>query len=495
MAAPSPTQLPQNSQRDPIATALLVAACLLGTVVFVRLGEWSLWIDEAFALSDSLFRSPKNNPLGYWIFESYFEMMGARDGIRPDEFTMRLLPALLGWLGVPLTFWAFYPAAGKRVAAGAALILAASAWHLYWSQNARFYTLVQDLVLVASGLCLRGLWQNSAAKLAAGLLAFGVASLAHPTAAIVGAALFLAPLMLPLFKVPVPGMDGPPRKALYVFGVLGVIGLVLWAPQVWATWNGDAAKGVGNPAHLVLTFGFFVTPVLGAAALFAAYQAVVTRSTVGTFALATIVASVLAALLASLFARVSAQYLFGLLPWIALLAAMPLGYLGSRGPKGSPAKELADPPAPQASALALGMLAVVALSGLTQEVLYLTVRQGERPKWREAYRYVWNHRAPSDQVFGMAGPVAEYYLEPRKLEVRDVRGVTYLNKFNAGEPGKWARFDRKSWFVLNREELYDWPADSRAKFTELLSQDCRLVKSWPLFVESRDLSVEVYVRD
>ncbi len=491
MAAPSPTQRPQNSERDPIATALLVAACLLGTLVFVRLGEWSLWIDEAFALSDSLFRSPKNNPLGYWIFERYFEMMGARDGIRPDEFTMRFLPALLGWLGVPLTFWAFYPAAGKRVAAGAALILAVSAWHLYWSQNARFYTLVQDLVLVASGLCLRGFWQSSAIKLSAGLLAFGVASLAHPTAAIVGAALFLAAFVVPLFKVQVPGMDGPPRKTLYLFGVVGLIGLALWAPQVWSTWNGDAAKGVGDPAHLVLTFGFFVTPVLGAAALFAAHQAVTTKNTIGIFALATIVASVLAALATAFFARVSAQYLFGLLPWIALLAAMPLGTRSAK----KPANNQADQSTPQASALSLGLLAVVALSGLTQEVLYLTVRQGERPKWREAYRYVWNHRAPSDQVFGMAGPVAEYYLEPRKLEVRDVRGVTYLTKFNALEPGKWARFNRKSWFVLNREELYDWPAESRAKFTELLSQDCRLVKSWPLFVESRDLSVEVYVRD
>ncbi|MFT4709974.1 MAG: mannosyltransferase [Bacteroidia bacterium] len=494
MAAPSPTQVPPNSQRDPIAGLLLVAACLLGTVVFVRLGHWSLWIDEAFALSDSLFRSPKNNPLGYWIFERYFELMGARDGIRPDEFTMRFLPALLGWLGVPLTFWAFYPAAGKRVAAGAALILAASAWHLYWSQNARFYTLVQDLVLVASGLYLRGLWQNSALKLSAGLLAFGVASMAHPTAAIVGAALFLAPFLLQLFRVRIPGMDGPPRKAMYIFGALGMLVLVIWAPQVWATWNGDAAKGVGSPAHLVLTFGFFVTPVLGAAALFASYQVIASRSTFGRFALATIVASILAALFTSMFARVSAQYLFGLLPWIALLAAMPLGYKSSKHSARADAESHSDGTL-QSSPLALGLLSVVVLSGLTQEALYLTVRQGERPKWREAYRYVWNHRAPSDQIFGMAGPVAEYYLEPRKLEVRDVRGVTYLNKFTALEPGKWARVDRKSWFVLNREELYDWPTNRRIEFTELLSEDCRLVKSWPLFVESRDLSVEVYVRD
>ena len=29
----------------------------------------------------------------------------------------------------------------------------------------------------------------------------------------------------------------------------------------------------------------------------------------------------------------------------------------------------------------------------------------------------------------------------------------------------------------------------------MLASDCRLVRSWPLYIESRDLSVEVYLRE
>jgi len=58
-----------------------------------------------------------------------------------------------------------------------------------------------------------------------------------------------------------------------------------------------------------------------------------------------------------------------------------------------------------------------------------------------------------------------------------------------------ARGDRHAWFVLNREELLDWPAADRADFVAMLAADCRLMRAWPLFVESRDLSVEVYLRD
>jgi mannosyltransferase len=485
MPLTDPLQNPADNPNDPLAKGLLAAACLLGALVFVRLGDWSLWIDEAFALSDSLFRWTKSNPLGYMLFEAYFNLLGAADGVRPDELTMRLLPAILGWLGIPLTYWAFRPAVGRRVAAGAALILAASAWHLYWSQNARFYTLVQDLVLIASGLALRGFWTNRAILVSAGLIGFGVASLAHPTAALVGGGLFVAPFLVSLFKVSMPGMSGPPRKALLAFGIVGAVGFLLWAPQVWEAWNGDDAKGQGNPVHLVLTLGFFITPVLGVAALFGIYQSWRNKNVFGLFAANVVFASVATAMIASIFARVSAQYLFGVLPWIAVLAALPLGWKVKSGER-APASQVR---------MAFGILAIVVFSGVTREVLYLTVRMGERPQWREAYRYVWNNRGPGDHVFGMAGPVAEYYLEPRKLEVRDVRAVTYLNKFNASEAGHWDRVDRASWFVFNAEELFDWPAEDRREFNEMLREDCRHVKSWPLFVESRDLSVEVYVRD
>lgn len=136
---------------------MLLSACLIGLLCFVRLGQWSLWIDEVFTYSDSLNNNPTDNPVGYVVFGWFYRLLGDYGGT-PTEWSLRILQAILGWLGIPLTYWAFSKPAGARVAAGAALLLAASTWHLYWAQNARFYTLVQDLVLLGSGFGLRALF-------------------------------------------------------------------------------------------------------------------------------------------------------------------------------------------------------------------------------------------------------------------------------------------------------------------------------------------------
>ena len=483
MRAASPSSEPPAGP-DAWSRTLFWAALVVGLTVFVRLGEWSLWIDEVFTLTDSLNQSVTDNPVGYVVFGWFYRTLLELGG-RPDEWGLRILPAVFGWLGVPLTYWAFRRAAGARVAAAAALLLAVSSWHRYWAQNARFYTLVQDLVLLGSGFGLRGLFPAPGARrvplLLGGLFFFGLATLAHPTAGLPAAAFVLAPLAVAAAGRSVPGaralLGGGVGKLLIGVGALGLIAVVIWGGPIYQLWVRN--KGGGTPLHLILTLGFFVTPLLGAAALFGVADALRRRSTFGLTASLVVILGTLAAALVAFFARMTAQYMFAFLPWFCLLAALPLAGLKSGRER----------------FLGAGLLGVLVLSGLVTEGLYLTVRAGERPHWREAYRYVWNHRGPEDQIFGMAGEVGQYYLDPAALDLRRIEGLSYLNKWGAGAVRRWAREDRRSWFVLNREELKDWSAKDRTDMETMLATDCRLVASWPLFVESRDLSVEVYLRE
>jgi hypothetical protein len=48
--------------------------------------------------------------------------------------------------------------------------------------------------------------------------------------------------------------------------------------------------------------------------------------------------------------------------------------------------------------------------------------------------------------------------------------------------------------MFNPEQLYDWEECDRLDFQRFLVEECRLVKCFPLYVESRDLSVWVYMR-
>ena len=475
---PTPALPSTGSRRDPVALALLALALLVGSLVFVRLGQWSLWIDEAFTLHDSLWAEGQRNPLGYRVLGAFYRILGVEDGHRPDELGLRLLPAILGWAGVPLTFWAFRRAAGDRAAAAAALLVAASSWHLYWSQNARFYTLVQDLVLLGSGLGLRSMWGRSWSLLVLALGAFAMAALTHPTAALAGGAFLAGLLLVGLTSTRPPGFVGGRAKLLIGLVAVGVLVGLWWGPPILRSWR--LAKGGGTPVHLLLTTGFFVTPILGAAALLGGWLALARRDTFGRLALTVVVLGMVQALAISLYARFTAQYMFAFLPWFAILATWHLRPAATE---------------PRSGPLALGLVGILTVSGLADEMLYLTSRRGERPAWREAYRYVWNERRADDQVFGMAAPVAEYYLEPAKTDVSDVTAISYLDAFRSRVPEKWARTGRRAWFVLNPEELMDWKAEDRTAFREMLAQDCRLVRSWPLYIESRDMSVEVYLRE
>lgn len=253
-------------------------------------------------------------------------------------------------------------------------------------------------------------------------------------------------------------------------------------------------RGSGNPAHFLLTAGFHLTPWLLAGAGLGALWAVRTGHRGLQFLALVVVFGLGFALATSFGARMTAQYVFAFLPWLALLAAAPLATADGLGRGGavarpSTARPLAD------GWLQLTAVALLVVPALVSTGLYLTVRHGERWRWREAYAHVFEHRQAGDMIFGMAAPVGEYYLTARRSEVRDPVELVYLDRFRSEVPGRWDRRSRRAWFVVNEEDLYDWSPAQRAQMRRILREDCRLVASFPLEVESRDLSVLVYLRE
>ncbi len=474
------------------ARVLLALALLVGLLRFWKLGAWSLWFDEAATYTDwyvGLYGGEIQNPLGYELVHRVVELLGGK----PDEFALRFLPAVAGWLAIPAAYWAFRDLAGKRTAALVALLLAVSSWQVYWSQNARFYTLAELASLLGAGLWLRGFARGSVVRALLGLGLASSGALFHPSAALALPGLALAPVVAARCARRPLGAGKRVLVAMVAAGVVVLLAAYPWARDTLSTYflqkgargGFDAGAALERVLHLARTTGFYVTPYLGAAALVGAGLAWRRRAERGVVPLVVVlVVLLLVAGIAAAGARMTAQYVFFLFPWIALLAALPAEELG---------RALADERGRRTLARAWAFVLVAC--SLVNVALYFTVRQGERPPWRDAYQFVWNRREENDLVLGMEATVGEYYVAPWRTELRQPEHVQWLDKWRATQPRLWARQGRRMWLVVNPEQFLDWDPEDAAEVQRFLREECRLVRVWPLYVESRDLSVWVYVRD
>ncbi|RPI87630.1 MAG: phospholipid carrier-dependent glycosyltransferase, partial [Chloroflexi bacterium] len=125
----------QFSKYQYFALALVL---LLGAAIrFYNLGEWSFWYDEIFTLRDIEGLKPpallleRPSLLLSAISVSLFGV---------SEWSARFVPALIGVLSIPTLYFLVRTLFNPTIAILSVLLLAVSPWHLYWSQNARFYT-------------------------------------------------------------------------------------------------------------------------------------------------------------------------------------------------------------------------------------------------------------------------------------------------------------------------------------------------------------------
>jgi 4-amino-4-deoxy-L-arabinose transferase-like glycosyltransferase len=160
------------------ATAILLPAVILLALGlrFWRLGLWSLDSDEVFMLRDSISPDPRNpRPLLYFL--NYFLV---RPFLPLDEFGLRLLPAVFGVLAVPIFYVICRRLLGSRAALLGALLVAVSPILVYYSQFARYWSLVFLLCSVYPYAIYIGLRERNGAYLALGIVTCVLAVLAHP---------------------------------------------------------------------------------------------------------------------------------------------------------------------------------------------------------------------------------------------------------------------------------------------------------------------------
>ncbi|MEJ0097928.1 MAG: glycosyltransferase family 39 protein [Bauldia sp.] len=165
------------SRSEQAATAILVLAitALAAVLRFHALGEDSLWRDEASSwleahgsLADILTATARDNypPLHNLLLAVSMHFFGDR------EWALRLPSAILGVLNVLALYWVGSTVGGRLAGLFAALFLALSPFHVWYSQEARMYTLLALAATLYAGtalwLCRKATVPRAVACIAAG---------------------------------------------------------------------------------------------------------------------------------------------------------------------------------------------------------------------------------------------------------------------------------------------------------------------------------------
>jgi 4-amino-4-deoxy-L-arabinose transferase-like glycosyltransferase len=225
---------------------ILVALTLIGAFLrFYQIGFNPLWLDEASTYTFATLSIPGiwqatmagefNPPLFYWI-EHVMLMLGN------NETVLRLVPALAGVLTIPLVYWEGKEFIDRNVGIIAAAICTFSPFLIYYSQEARAYSLALFFVAFAMIFFLKALKSDSMAD----WVAFGVLSAlalwSHFYAMVV-----IGSLVLYALAVRIPGYLKDARAAVPLVAGIAAFA-VLCLPLIFVSLQLFTKRTTGGPS-------------------------------------------------------------------------------------------------------------------------------------------------------------------------------------------------------------------------------------------------------
>jgi mannosyltransferase len=154
---------PEKLLTDPsdgfVRWGIVLISVLALALRLIQLGTESIWFDEGFSIRmatlplgeilPAIRREDFNPPLYYLILHGWIRWFG------DSEWVLRLFAVLCGTLSIPIAYRLGKDLLGKTAALWAALLMAVSVYHIYFSQQVRGYALFALLTWISMILFLR----------------------------------------------------------------------------------------------------------------------------------------------------------------------------------------------------------------------------------------------------------------------------------------------------------------------------------------------------
>lgn len=425
-----------------------------------KLGEWSFWGDEIYTLRNAreAIAEPGLRALSAMLTGLVLEWVGT------NEWSARLVSALIGAISIPMLFWPVRKIFNPGIALFASLLLAISPWHLYWSQNARFYTSILLFYTLALFAFYFWLEENRFRYLIAFFLLLGLAMLERMTA------LFIAPVLgvyvLSLLILPVQKPAGLTLRNMLILIVPGAIlaalfigsrldSLTNFVPQMgWIN---------NNPFWIVAGIVFYVTiPVIlmGMAGL---VVLLMQRSRSALLLGSAAIIPIVAMMAISLVSYAANRYAFvALTAWLVLAAVAAIHLMGASKTK----------------LIAASILLLLIAEPLSQNMLYYRYQNGNRDDWKSAIALVERHRQEGDVIAVAHSDIGKYYLGDKSTNFYRVD----LDQIDS--------LGQRVWFIedMNVAEI----APEKARW---LRKETQLFGVYDVHVEARQYLMRVYLYD
>jgi hypothetical protein len=124
----------------------------------------------------------------------------------------------------------------------------------------------------------------------------------------------------------------------------------------------------------------------------------------------------------------------------------------------------------------LGMMGILILSPLSEDVLYFRYQNGNRDDWKSAFNYIKQHKQAGDLVVSANPKIGDYYLGDKTIDMATLIPDTIQD------------LGIRIWFVEDFNTAEKWPQTHN-----WVTENARLVGVFDVHVQARNFTMRVYM--
>lgn len=442
---------------------LFLITAFAAALRFYRLGEWSFWIDEIFTINHAVAHFSTGQlilenipPNRNWVPVSVISAAHVLNFLGINEWSARLTSALIGVLSIPILYFPTRKIFGPRIALISLLLLAISSWHLFWSQNARFYTSLMLFYTLALFAFHFG-FEEDEPRYLLGFFVFVYLAASERLSALFifpVVIIYLAALWALKFDKP-KGMNFKNLLIITLPLIIGIAlelysGIVKGESRFFADFTWFFQYQIDDPFRLLVFVGNNIGIPLMVMALFSGFFLLHNRSRPGLLMLISAIVPVLILALANLIIFTKDRYVF-----ITLFSWITLAVVGMN--------EIAFWLKGNSRFLAIGVFFVFFAYALNDMLLYYHANHGNRLPWKAAFSTVEERASEQDVIVAFWPEFHPYYADQPITAYEDV----HLENILAS--------DKRYWFVLDSETIW-----TNGEVKTWLESNAELIDVWYL---------------
>ncbi|MCP5095932.1 MAG: glycosyltransferase family 39 protein [Chloroflexi bacterium] len=457
-----------NDNRSYQLLLLIMVISLAAVLRFYKLGEWSFWGDEYITVRKAI------DVFGGGITRMSPSMLLTHVVLTTQgvsEWNARLISVLAGIVTVPVLYWLVRRLYDSYVAIIASLLLAIAPWHIYWSQNARFYTTLLLFYTLALLFFYWALEEDRPGFMFLSLTFFGIASIERLISGFLVPTLVGYLILLKLFRFEMPrGLHWRNLAIYFVPGFIAMVGLVVLNPSIQDPSRGLRSFGFvnNNPVWILSGAAFYIGVPLICMSVFGAISLLMKRERIGLLLSLAAVVPLASLMLISFVQYTANRYAFVSLTSMIILAAYAV-------------KEILVMMPRQGKVFAVGVLVILIVVPMTDNILYFQYQNGNRDNWKDAFTLISDEFEEGDQVITASRALADYYLQTETIGMQsvEVAGIEEVVKDTG-----------RTWIVIDVTADGKGPTISRWAL-----HNARYVKSFDVNISARTFPMAVYLYD